>query len=116
MHNFKKLKVYTRALEYTKLVRRLTAGLPKEELFGLSGQFRRASYSVVLNIAEGAGNQSNKEFARFLLIALRSCYECLGCIDIARENGLIYDQLLTDAESEANEIASMIVGLRRTLQ
>jgi len=107
--------VYHRALRLTSRVRSLTDLLPNSEMYGLVSQFRRASYSVVLNIAEGAGNQSHKEFSRFLLIALRSCYECLGCIDIIRTNELLAESPLISLENEINEIASMIVGLRRTL-
>lgn len=116
MHNFKKLHVYVRSLEFTKVVRHQSSMLPKDELFGLISQFRRASYSVVLNIAEGAGNASSKEFSRFLLVALRSCYECLGCIDIARANWLLKEVELLKMEHEVNEIASMIVGVRRSLK
>ncbi len=116
MHNFKKLKVYTRALGLTNDGRRITDGLPNEELFGLTSQFRRASYSIVLNIAEGAGSNTSKEFSRFLQIALRSCYECLGCIDIARVNRLLDVQRVEPIETEIKEIISMIVGLRRSLK
>ncbi len=115
MHNFSKLKVYHRALGLTHLVRRVTSSFPSDELYGLTSQFRRASYSVVLNIAEGAGSHTQKEFARFLQIALRSCYECLGCLDIARTNQLLDSFSTAEAEAEIKEIISMLVGLQRTL-
>jgi len=86
MHRFKKLEVYNKALVLTRLVRKATEGFPRTEVFGLSSQFRRAADSIVLNVAEGAGNSSIKEFARFLDFSIRSGFECLGCCDIALVN------------------------------
>src|SRR5437899_11377548 len=86
MHKVKELKVYQKGLRLTKLIRQTTESFPREELFILTAQFRRAADSVVLNIAEGAGNSSKKEFSRFLDYAIRSGFECIGCADIALEN------------------------------
>jgi hypothetical protein len=55
MHKFKELDVYKKALTFTRVVRETTKRFPKDELFVLSAQFRRAADSIVLNIAEGAG-------------------------------------------------------------
>ena len=65
MHKYEDLNVYQKTLVYTKTVRTQTRIFPKEELYSLTSQFRRAVDSIVLNIAEGAGNYSDKEFARF---------------------------------------------------
>jgi four helix bundle protein len=115
MNKFKDLKVYQKALKFTKLVRRTIRTFSKEELFGLTSQFRRAADSIVLNIAEGAGNSSKKEFARFLDYSIRSGFECIGCLDIALENELIkeitYQKLLNDV----NEIIAMLDGLQKSL-
>lgn len=62
MHKFKQLKVYERAIDLGYEVRKLLKVFPKEEMFALSSQFRRAIDSVALNIAEGAGNNSKKNF------------------------------------------------------
>jgi four helix bundle protein len=86
MHNFRKLQVYQKGLKLSKSVKIATNLFPKKELFSLTSQFQRATDSIVLNIAEGAGNRSNKEFAKFLDYAIRSVHECIGCIDIALEN------------------------------
>lgn len=115
MEKFKTLQVYQKALEFTKAVRKTTKSFPKDELFGLVSQFRRASDSIVLNIAEGAGNSSKKEFARFLDFSIRSGFECIGCLDIAIVNNYIgkesYDPLL----SFVNEIIAMLYGLKKSL-
>ena len=76
MHKFKELDVYKKALTFTRVVRETSKRFPKDELFVLSSQFRRAADSIVLNIAEGAGNSSKKEFARFLDYSIRSGFEC----------------------------------------
>ncbi len=86
LYDFRKLDVYKRSLLFTKKIRQATNRFPKEELFALTSQFRRAVDSIVLNIAEGAGSGSKREFARFLGYSIRSGYECGGCIDISAVN------------------------------
>ena len=115
MHKLKDLKVYQKALKFTKTVRRTSKKFPKDELFVLTAQFKRAGDSIALNIAEGAGNTSNKEFARFLGYSIRSGFECIGCADIALENEFIdktsYDEVL----SSVNEIIAMLDGLQKSI-
>ncbi len=114
-HNFRKMKVYQRAIDFAVEIYRISRKFPKDELFGLTSQIRRAVTSISLNIAEGSGNKSNKEFSRFLDIALRSDYEVMTCLEIAIRlrycNKEDYDKLL----SEADEIAAMIVGFSNNL-
>jgi len=115
MHNFRKLKVYQNALHFTKTVRVVTRTFPKDELYSLTAQFRRAADSVVLNIAEGAGNRSNKEFAKFLDYAIRSAHECIGCTDIAQVNEFIDEKVQFDLFKKADEMIAMLIGLQRSL-
>ena len=115
MHNFRKLKVYEKALEFTRAVRSMTRTFPKDELFSLSAQFRRAADSIVLNISEGAGNRSDKEFARFLNYAIRSGHECIGCLDIALANEYVSEKAYSDLFKLADEIVAMIIGFQRSL-
>jgi len=115
MHKFKKLAVYEKALTLTKTVRSATAAFPQVEVFGLTSQFRRAGDSIVLNIAEGAGNSSQKEFSRFLDFSIRSGFECLGCCDIALVNGYMNEQQHNDLFEQINEIVAMLYGLKKSL-
>ena len=115
MHKFKELDVYKKALTFTRVVRETTKRFPKEELFVLSSQFRRAADSIVLNIAEGAGNSSKKEFARFLDYSIRSGFECLGCLDIALENKFIEESAHSTLTHDVNEIVAMLYGLKKSL-
>jgi len=71
---FENLKVYQKALDYIDWVYRITKNFSKEELFGLTSQFRRASQSIALNIAEGVG-ENKKQFVRYLTIAKDSLRE-----------------------------------------
>ena len=84
MHKYRELKVRQRAMTFTIVIYRESKTWPSEERFGLVSQIRRAAYSIPLNISEGAGNDSFKEFCRFLEMALRSAYEGMTAIDIAR--------------------------------
>ena len=115
MHKYRELKVWQRAMAFTITIYRETRAWPNEERFGLTSQIRRATSAIPLNIAEGAGNDSNKEFCHFLQIALRSTYEVMTAIDIARGLELLKDERANELLKEANEIAAMLVGLMKSL-
>jgi four helix bundle protein len=115
MHRFQDLKVYQKALLFSTIIRRTTKSFPKEELFVLSAQFKRAADSIVLNIAEGAGNSSKKEFVKFLDYSIRSGFECIGCADIALENKFIEKLVYDSITQSANEIIAMTYGLQKSL-
>jgi four helix bundle protein len=115
MHRFRQLKVYQKALSFSKDVRKITRSFPKEEMFVLSAQFRRAADSVILNIAEGAGNHSSREFMRFLVYALRSGYECIACLDIAKEEEFVKEKAYTELFMQIDEIIAMLYGLQKSL-
>ena len=115
MHKFSELKVYQKALAFTGLIRRTTKNFPKDELFVLSAQFKRAADSIVLNIAEGAGNASKREFSRFLDYSIRSGFECIGCADIAHENEFLNAVSYGEIVGAANEVIAMLDGLKKSL-
>jgi four helix bundle protein len=115
MHNFRELNVYKKAVDFTENVYRITRIFPHDEVFGLNSQLRRASNSISLNIAEGAGSKSNKEFRQLISYAIRSGYECGACFDISLRLSYLnkpkYDALTT----QINEIISMLIGLSKSL-
>lgn len=69
MRDFRKLKIWERSHEFTLNIYKLTKSFPKEELYGITSQLRRAAASIPTNIAEGCGKQTEKDFARFISIA-----------------------------------------------
>jgi four helix bundle protein len=115
MHNIRKLNVYVKALDFTKTVRSATRKFPKDELYSLTSQFRRAADSIVLNIAEGAGNRSDKEFAKFLDYAIRSGHECVGCLDVALVNEYLSERNQSERFKDVDEIIAMLIGFQKAL-
>ena len=69
MSDFKQLRIFQKAREFNKELYLKTKKFPKEELFGLTSQIRRASLSIAANISEGCGRNNDREFARFLDIS-----------------------------------------------
>ena len=112
---FEELKVWQKALEYTILVYDISKAFPKEEVYGFTSQIRRASDSIALNIAEGSGSGTNKEFKRFLNIARRSALETVSCLFIAKRKGFLTDEDFTKLYSKIEEITKMISGLKNSL-
>jgi four helix bundle protein len=115
MHKYRELKVWQRAMAFTVAIYGESGKWPIDERFGLISQIRRATSAIPLNIAEGAGNSSNKEFCRFLGIALRSVYEVMTAVDIAKGLDFLPDERANVLLAEADEIAAMIVGLMKSL-
>ncbi len=115
-HNFRKLKIYQRAISFAVEIYSLSRSFPKEETYGLASQIRRAATSISLNIAEGSGNSTEKEFRRFLEIALRSAYEVMSCLEIAVRLNYCRDEDYKRLSAEADEIAAMISGFSKGLQ
>ncbi len=112
VHNFRKLKIYQRAVMLATRVYLITGRLPREEEFGLCSQMRRAAVSVVLNIAEGSGGSSDRELIRFLEMARRSLYELLACAEICIELAALPCSECLSLSTEADELAAMISGFR----
>jgi len=113
MHNYKELIVWQKAMDLVVKVYELTRDFPQAELFGLTNQLRRAAVSIALNIAEGAGCESDLEFARFLDISLRSTYETVTAIQISTRLKYCKQDTANQLISDAEEIARMLTGLIR---
>ena len=113
MKPHQKLKLWQKAIDLVVEVYRVTENFPKEEIYGLINQMRRAAVSIASNIAEGAARGSNAEFRKFLAIAQGSAAELETQIIIAGRLGF---QIKTEKLlSELDEISRMIVGLRKSL-
>ncbi len=107
---YRRLDVYQAALELNVLVERLANALPRGN-HELADQARRAAMSVVLNLAEGAGEFSPGEKARFYRIARRSATECSAAMDIMRANELVAILPLDEADVLSDRVIAMITKL-----
>ncbi|MDL1896579.1 four helix bundle protein [Anaerolineae bacterium CFX7] len=113
MHNYKELKVWQKGMDFVVAVYAATHVFPKDELYGLTSQLRRAAVSIPANIAEGAGCDSDAEFARFLDFSIRSSYECVVHLQIAERLGYLNKEKADTLVAAAEEISKMLVGLIR---
>src|ERR1700739_438138 len=105
--SFQDLMVWQRAMEMTVGVYALTQGFPKEEIYGLSSQLRRASVSVASNIAEGRGRISQGEFRQFLGTAQGSNYEVQTQLLVAKRLKMGEPEMLIKAENLSVEVGKM---------
>ena len=108
MKDFKKLEVWQRGIKIVKSAYKLTKLLPKEERFNLTSQINRSAVSIPSNIAEGSSRKSEKDYFRFLEIALGSCFELETQI-------IILNVLCFANESKTKEILELIESEEKQL-
>lgn len=114
--SFRELLVWQRAIQMCIAIYRLTKDFPREEVYGLSGQIRRAAVSVPSNIAEGHGRLTTGEYRQFLGIARGSNFELQTQIEIARALGFGDSKLTNEAEALSFEVGKMISGVFNALK
>ncbi|MCX6705192.1 MAG: four helix bundle protein [Candidatus Woesebacteria bacterium] len=111
MKSYKNLIVWQKALELSLLVYRITKNFPKEELYALTNQIRRAVISIPSNIAEGYCRQRRLEYIQFLQIAFASGAEVETQLLIAKELGYLNIQDFDKANSLLEEVLKMLNSL-----
>ena len=116
MRKFKELEIWKESRILTKDIYILTNHLPQEEKFGLTNQLRRASVSIPSNIAEGSSRSSNKDFARFLEIAIGSAYEVETQLLISADLGFLNQEKVIELTDLLEEIIKMTSRFRSTLK
>lgn len=112
---FEDLKVYQKSLDFVDEVYAVTKKFPKEEIYGLASQYKRAAISIPLNIAEGAGD-TDPQFNRYLQMAWDSSKEYVVCSTIARRQGFISIDEDKIARIKLSELAKMTVSLQKYLK
>jgi four helix bundle protein len=110
---FRDLKCWQKALDLALSVYRITRTFPREEMFGLTSQLRRAAVSVVSNIAEGKGRFSEKDLLRFLANARGSLFEVEAQIALAERLSYIKQSDAAKLLAQASETGKLINGLIR---
>lgn len=113
---FEKLEVWQKAIDLSFNVHKLTRDFPKEELYILTSQIKRAADSISLNIAEGSTGQSNAEFSQFIGYALRSAIEVVSCLYIGKKREIIKEEKFKDLYSQLESIVRMLQALRNSIR
>src|SRR5271155_76135 len=108
---FQDLLVWQRAMEMTVCIYEVTLAFPREEMYGLTSQLRRAAVSVASNIAEGRGRLSQGEFRQFLGLAQGSNYEVQTQLLVAKQLKMGKTELLNKAENLSIEVGKMLSSL-----
>ena len=116
MKTHKDLDVWKASIEMVTKIYQATRNFPKEEIYGLTNQMRRAAVSVPSNIAEGAGRNSSKEFLQFLYFATGSLSELETQLIIAYNLGYINDEQKQDMDILINTIFKMLSGLMQSVK
>ena len=116
MRDFHKLGIWQRSHQLTLDVYKVSKSFPKDELFGLTSQIRRAASSVPTNIAEGCGRASNKDFAHFLQIAIGSASEVEYELLLAHDLEYINEEAFNTLTSETIAIRKMIIKYQSELK
>jgi len=109
INSHKDLKLWQESMDLVEDVYSVSKAFPKEELYGLTSQLRRAAVSIPSNIAEGAGRKGEKEFIRFLYISLGSLSELETQLEIAVRLNYVAENIKVDA------ILDRIIYIRRML-
>ena len=116
IQSYRELQVWQKSMALTLLVYRMTQQFPREELYGLTSQLRRAAVSVPANIAEGYGRLNRKEYVQFLGIAQGSNCEVQTLVEIAQGLGFGDVVALREIYAESNEISKLLFRLIASLR
>lgn len=116
MRNLNKLKIWEKGIDVCEEIYEMSKNFPDEEKYGLRSQIRRAAISIPSNIAEGAGRNSNKEFAQFLSISNGSCYEVQTQLILAKKFKYVNEMEAEKVLENLDEIQKMNFGLQSHLR
>ncbi|MEW5692141.1 MAG: four helix bundle protein [Candidatus Hydrogenedentota bacterium] len=113
---FEKLEVWQKANEFSYQIHELTRKFPKEELYILISQIKRADDSIALNIAEASTGQTNAEFRQFIGYAIRSGIEVVSCLYIGKRRNLLTQDEFQKLYTELETIIKMLQALRKSIK
>jgi four helix bundle protein len=116
IRSYQDLTAWQKAMALTKAVYEATQTWPREEIYGLTNQVRRAVVSVPANIAEGKGRSGSSEFAHHLSIAKGSLHETETLLLIARDLGYLSAQDTASLLTQTEAVAQLLGGLLRSLR
>jgi four helix bundle protein len=112
---YRQLIVWQKGMDLVEEVYRVTAGFPRNEVFGMTAQLRRAAYSIPMNVAEGNCRGTRRDYANFVSIATGSAGELDTGISIAVRLGYLSPQLAAPILTRTSELGRMLRVLRKRL-
>ena len=112
----KKLIAWRKSMDLVERIYELTRAFPREEVYGLSSQMRRAAISVPSNIAEGAAGRSQVQFRNYRSVAIGSLNELSTQLEIAHRIRYLEASVFGDTESQIDECLAVTYGLRKSLR
>ncbi|MFH1745755.1 MAG: four helix bundle protein [Planctomycetota bacterium] len=115
MQDFREMRVWQKAHALTLAIYRATSTFPREEQYGITSQVRRCAASIPANLAEGRSRQTDRDFARFVGIALGSTSETDYYLLLARDLGFLSTEIYDNLAREADEVRRMLITLHARL-
>ena len=112
---FEKLLIWQKAMDFGEDIYTVTQDFPKEELYNLTSQIRRAADSVALNISEGSIGQSNPEFKKFIGYAIRSLAEVVTCLHKAKRREYISEEKFNELYNFAFNLMNMMSAFKKKI-
>lgn len=112
--NFEELDVYTKAIDFVSDIYLLTKSFPKDEIFGLTSQLRRAAVSIPSNISEGSA-RTKKDFSRFIDIARGSVFESVTLIEVSLKQRYIDQREHINLRQNLTDLSKMLSGLKQSM-
>ena len=116
MHNYKNLHIWQEGINLARKIYEVTANFPANEKYGIVSQMTRAAVSIPSNIAEGAGRNSNKDFANFLSIAIGSIFELHTQIAICEQIGYIDEETTKQLEQQIYTLQQQITTYKQRIE
>lgn len=113
---FEKLIIWQKAMEFGEEINSIAHKFPKDEVYNLSSQIRRAVDSIALNISEGSIGQSNLEFKKFMSYAIRSLAEVVSCLHKAKRRNYITEDEFKKQYEFAYNLMNMMVAFREKIK
>jgi four helix bundle protein len=116
MRDYTRIVAWQKADDFVVAVYRVSRGFPRDEVYGLTGQMRRAAYSVPANIAEGASRASLKDYLHFLYIARGSLNETRYFVHLSERLEYLNKPVAQEIETQASEAAKTLTGLIQAVE
>ena len=113
---FENLIIWQKAMELGEGINKLAHKFPKEEIYNLSSQIRKAVDSIALNISEGSIGQSNPEFKKFIGYSIRSLAEVVTCLYKAKNRNYIPEQEFNKYYNDSFNLMNMMIAFRKNIK